>query len=153
MGFKLLLVHLLRVFAECYVSFGSKFWWCCICYKDNEIIDVHRWTFLEDLPWLSVGLVHKFVENQPQYKEFAAQMIKQGLTPLFEFCTPHVKSAVTYQEDKLVLISLRNNTSGELIVQDRYLIKRFRTICGLQGDASNGRGIWHRRLVIDVFCE
>lgn len=56
--------------------------------------------------------VEEFVKNNPQYEEFARLNIEGGFTTIFEWCSRKNRIIIDYPEDRLVLIAIRNNTSG-----------------------------------------
>jgi RNA ligase len=57
----------------------------------------------------------EFVAHNPQYGEFARLCEKDGLTPIFEWCSRKQRIVVDYPEDRLVLIAIRNTVSGEYL--------------------------------------
>ena len=57
--------------------------------------------------------VEEFVKNNPQYVEFAKEMITYGLTPIFEWCSRKQRIVLDYKEDKLILTALRFIRSGD----------------------------------------
>ena len=54
-----------------------------------------------------------FVATQPKYVDFAKQCIKDGFTPVFEWCSRKSRIVLDYPEDQLILTALRKNDSGE----------------------------------------
>lgn len=54
-----------------------------------------------------------FVAHNPSYEMFARDMINQELTPIFEWCSRKNKIVVDYPQDRLVLIAVRHNKTGE----------------------------------------
>ena len=54
-----------------------------------------------------------FVARNPQYSEFADFVMKWDSTPIFEWCSPKNRIVVEYPHDRLVLIAIRDNVSGE----------------------------------------
>jgi RNA ligase len=55
----------------------------------------------------------EFVAGNPQYAEFADLHIDLGQTPIFEWCSRKQRIVVDYPTDSLVLIAIRDNTTGE----------------------------------------
>jgi len=53
-----------------------------------------------------------FVATQPKYVDFAKQCIKDGFTPVFEWCSRKSRIVLDYPEDQLILTALRKNDSG-----------------------------------------
>ena len=54
-----------------------------------------------------------FVAGKPQYALFAEWCKIMRLTPIFEWCSRKQRIVIDYPEDRLVLIALRHNTTGE----------------------------------------
>jgi RNA ligase len=57
----------------------------------------------------------KYAAKNSKYIEFARYCIDRGLTPSFEWCSPFNQIVVRYEIDKLVLLCLRDNITGEYI--------------------------------------
>lgn len=57
----------------------------------------------------------EFVGANPKYHDFASWCISKRLTPLFEWCSRKQKIVVDYPEDKLVLLAVRDNVTGEYL--------------------------------------
>ena len=57
--------------------------------------------------------VEEFVKNNPQYIEFASDLIADGLTPIFEWCSRKQRIVLDYKEDQLILTAIRNMNTGE----------------------------------------
>jgi len=68
-----------------------------------------------------------FVATHPVYTEFADTMLKQGCTPIFEWCSNKNRIVLAYPEDKLVLTAIRDNVTGKYVPHEL--------------DARNGWGI------------
>jgi T4 RnlA family RNA ligase len=60
-------------------------------------------------------LADDFVAKNPKYNAFASNCLEQNKTPLFEFCSRKQKIVVDYPEDKLVLLAVRDNITGEYL--------------------------------------
>lgn len=56
-----------------------------------------------------------FIADKPYYIEFMKQMLENELTPIFEWCSRKQKIVIDYPEDKLELLSIRDNLTGEYI--------------------------------------
>lgn len=69
--------------------------------------------------------VEKFIEfdavRASNYKRFALTMIEQDCTPIFEWCSRKQRIVIDYPEDRLVLIAVRDNETGEYASFDRLL--------------------------------
>ena len=57
----------------------------------------------------------EYVAKNPKYKKFAEYCIDNKLTPSFEWCSPFNQIVVPYEQDKLVLLCLRHNITGQYI--------------------------------------
>ena len=58
--------------------------------------------------------VEEFVKNNPQYVEFASDLIADGFTPIFEWCSRKQRIVLDYgSEDQLILTAIRNITTGK----------------------------------------
>lgn len=54
-----------------------------------------------------------FVSRNINYQEFADYIMSFDSTPIFEWCSPKNRIVVEYHHDRLVLIAIRDNVSGE----------------------------------------
>lgn len=54
-----------------------------------------------------------FVAQHTEYAEFAQLMIDGGYTPLFEWCSRQQRIVVDYPKDRLVLLAVRDNLTGD----------------------------------------
>ena len=54
-----------------------------------------------------------FVAQRPQYQELAEHCREGGQTLIFEWCTRKQRIVVDYPDDRLVLIAIRDNITGE----------------------------------------
>jgi RNA ligase len=59
-----------------------------------------------------------FVASRPDYAEFARHYLKYGFTPIFEWCSNKNRIVLDYPEDRLVLTAMRENDSGNYLLQD-----------------------------------
>jgi len=57
----------------------------------------------------------EFVDNNSKYDYFTEKMIKDGFTPIFEWCSRKQRIVIDYPNDKLTLLALRNMITGEYI--------------------------------------
>lgn len=71
-----------------------------------------RWGTKMGLTEVGMG-AEEFVANHPQYVEFADLYLERGKTPIFEWCSRKQRIVIDYPEDRLVLIAIRNNVTGE----------------------------------------
>lgn len=62
------------------------------------------------------GLIHN-----PKYGEFCRQLLKENLTPIFEYTAPNSRIVINYgSEPKLKLLHVRNNFTGEYYAAGMY---------------------------------
>jgi RNA ligase len=71
-----------------------------------------RWGTKMGLTDVGMG-AEVFVAQHPQYQELALQCLEGGQTPIFEWCTRKQRIVVDYPDDRLVLIAIRDNITGE----------------------------------------
>jgi RNA ligase len=73
-----------------------------------------RWGTKMGITEVSMG-PEEFVARNPDYQEFAEFAIGAGKTPIFEWCSRKQRIVVDYPEDRLVLIAIRDNVTGEYV--------------------------------------
>lgn len=56
-----------------------------------------------------------FVATHPEYVGFAENCLKQGATPIFEWCSNKNRIVLDYPEDRLVLTAIRDNETGKYV--------------------------------------
>lgn len=59
-----------------------------------------------------------FVASHPDYVELAEYYLNAGYTPVFEWCSNKNRIVLDYPEDRLVLTAVRENVSGNYLLQD-----------------------------------
>lgn len=66
-------------------------------------------------------LAEKFAASFADYRydRFSEEMIRLGVTPIFEFCSRKQRIVVDYPEDQLVLTAIRDNLLGEYWTQEQ----------------------------------
>lgn len=57
--------------------------------------------------------VDEFVKTRPNYLLFVEECISLDYTAIFEWCSNKNRIVIEYPEDKLVLLAIRNNYTGE----------------------------------------
>lgn len=67
----------------------------------------------------------KFVKENPEYEAMARRCVTLNLTPIFEWLSRKQRIVVDHPEDKLVLLAIRNNVTGEY---DKFENMRERTM-------------------------
>ena len=78
---------------------------------DDEVAFKSKKSFGSDVAvWANqFGLIHN-----PRYGEFCRQLLKENLTPIFEYTAPNSRIVINYgSEPKLKLLHVRNNFTGE----------------------------------------
>lgn len=56
-----------------------------------------------------------WVASRPNYCSFIHHTIREGLTPIFEWCSRKNRIVVDYPEDRLVLTAIRHNLTGNYL--------------------------------------
>lgn len=56
-----------------------------------------------------------YVAQHPEYLDFASDMIDEGKTPIFEWCSRQQKIVLDYAKDQLVLLHIRDNLTGDYL--------------------------------------
>ena len=62
--------------------------------------------------------VEAFVEEHPNYRQFAKFVISRGYTPIFEWCSRKQRIVLDYKEDQLILTAMRDITTGHYMSRD-----------------------------------
>lgn len=57
--------------------------------------------------------VYFFSDENKNYEKFSREMFFNGITPTFEYLSLRNKIVIRHEKDRLVLLSLRNNITGE----------------------------------------
>ena len=57
----------------------------------------------------------EFIAKNTKYKEFATWCLSNGLTPIFEWCSPFNQIVVPYEKDQLTLLAVRETISGKYV--------------------------------------
>lgn len=60
--------------------------------------------------------VEEFVNNNPHYIDFSRDLIENGFTPIFEWCSRKQRIVLDYAEDQLILTAIRNMEHGSYII-------------------------------------
>lgn len=68
----------------------------------------------------------KFVTDKVNYHEFALEMYKNRLTPIFEYIGPHNRVVIDYEQENMVLLAIRDMQTGRYYTnQIEDLIARY----------------------------
>ena len=79
------------------------------------IEDNIRWGTKMGVTQVAMG-AEEFVARNPQYTKFARICIDSfEVTPIFEWCSRKQRIVIDYPEDRLVLIAVRDNETGEYL--------------------------------------
>lgn len=73
-----------------------------------------RWGTKMGITDVSTG-AETFVAERPQYQRLAEHCLEAGQTPIFEWCSRRQRIVVDYPEDRLVLIAMRDNITGDYL--------------------------------------
>ena len=99
-----------------------------------------RWGTKMGITDVSMG-AELFVAHNLKYTIFAEYVMSLGFTPIFEWCSRKQRIVIDYPEDRLVLLALRNNVSGEYksydlmsLLADQFNIEVVKTY---KGTANN----------------
>lgn len=65
--------------------------------------------------------IKTFVNIHPEYVQFAILMMNDGFTPIFEWISKKNRIVIDYPEDRLVLLAIRKNVTGEYLDYE-YLV-------------------------------
>jgi RNA ligase len=76
-----------------------------------------RWGTKMGITDVSMG-AEAFVAAHPEYAEFAKWCQENNYTPIFEWVSRKQRIVIDYPEDNLILIAVRNNTTGEYLPYD-----------------------------------
>ena len=95
-----------------------------------------RWGTKMGITEVSLG-AELFVAHNLKYTIFAEYVMSLGFTPIFEWCSRKQRIVIDYPEDRLVLLALRNNVSGEYkpydfmsLLADQFNIDAVKTYVG-----------------------
>jgi RNA ligase len=87
-----------------------------------------------------VGMqVEEFVVSHQNYNKFAEACIYGDMTPIFEWCSRKQRIVIDYPQDKLVLIAVRQNVSGQYLPYDimwKFAGEYKIPVCGTLPDES-----------------
>ena len=64
-----------------------------------------------------------FIAKNPNYEKFATLSIASGLTPIFEFCSRKNRIVIDHPVDRLVLLAMRDNVSGEYMLYEEMRVE------------------------------
>jgi RNA ligase len=84
--------------------------------------------------------INGFVSKNEQYNDFALDMIAQGYTPIFEFCSRKQRIVLDYPEDDMVITAIRHINTGEYLSIDKLeeLGKQYEiSVCRTYGTVSD----------------
>ena len=56
-----------------------------------------------------------FIATRPEYDKLIRQALALNYTPIFEWCSPKLKSVVQYQQEQLTLLASRHNWTGQYL--------------------------------------
>ena len=95
-----------------------------------------RWGTKMGITDVSMG-AETFVAQHPQYQQLAEHCLEAGQTPIFEWCSRRQRIVVDYPVDRLVLLAMRDNITGEYLaypylqfIAEQYGIELVKTYAG-----------------------
>jgi len=65
--------------------------------------------------------VNDFVSKNQQYARYSAHVMAGNYTPIFEWCSRKNRIVIDYPEDRLVLVAMRHNETGEYLQYDEMV--------------------------------
>jgi RNA ligase len=65
--------------------------------------------------------VQEHVDANPKYVRMAQDLIAQGMTPIYEWCSRQQRIIIDYLEDQLVLTAIRDNATGRYQAYEHLL--------------------------------
>lgn len=81
---------------------------------------LHPMIFGNEIRWMTkMGITdvsikaEKYIKNNSKYDKFAEWCIENNMTPIFEYTSPDNRIVISYREDKLTLLAVRDNYTGE----------------------------------------
>jgi RNA ligase len=60
----------------------------------------------------------ELLERDEKLKNLTEELLKKGLTPIFELISPSFQLVIPYDEEKLVLTEVRDNRSGKYLLEE-----------------------------------
>jgi RNA ligase len=66
-----------------------------------------------------------WVRDQEEIRKFAAQMIDVGITPIFEWCSPHNQVVIKHREPYMHLLAMRDMMTGQYLEVTKGPLKRW----------------------------
>ena len=85
-------------------------------------------------------LSSEFLETHPEYNDLAQYLLVYDHTPIFEFCSNKQRIVMEHPEDRLVLLAIRDNITGEYDSYERlsYIAKFYGIECVREFSSING---------------
>lgn len=85
------------------------------------------WNRMDERFWLATKMgvtdvakqAQEFIKDKPRYEEFFQHCHENGLSPAFEWCSDQNRIVISYPEDRLVLIAIRETVSGKYLQRHR----------------------------------
>lgn len=71
-----------------------------------------RWNTKMGLTGIALP-VDEFVSTRPQYESLVEEVWGDNMTPLFEWCSRQQRIVIDHPEDRLVLLAVRHNVTGQ----------------------------------------
>ncbi len=81
------------------------------CLVDNKIAVKSKNSFTSDVALKAHDFIYH--ADNTEYLRFAHDLAKKGMTPTFEYTSPHNRIVVGYDEEALTLLQVRDNVTGK----------------------------------------
>lgn len=102
-----------------------------------------RWGTKMGITDVSMG-AEAFVAKHSNYERLAQFLLRGGETPIFEWCSRKQRIVIDYPEDRLVLIAVRNNVTGEYYsYEDMVGLARFYEVSVVKAYSGNANTMEH----------
>lgn len=66
-------------------------------------------------------MAQEWIQTRKNYREFCEFMIRNHWTPVFEFCSRKQRIVIDYPVDRLVLLAVRNNVTGDYLPLEEFV--------------------------------
>ncbi len=94
------------------------------CIVDGKVLVKTKRSFTSDVAIVA----QKWFDAHPEYLEFAEDAFILGFTPTFEYTSPSNRIVLSYQQEEMTLLHVRNMVTGEYMSQFQL-----ETLCDLYG--------------------
>lgn len=92
-----------------------------------------------------------FVADKPEYHDFAEAMLERGCNPIFEWCSRENRIVIDHEEDRLVLLAVRNLVSGAYVHYS--VLRSLATEFGVELVQAYAARAWHAPDQIEAYIQ